>query len=152
MEKYFAARIQQCRAFKCFFDNTFRRQLYFAAVAGGVDREVGDGEAGKIGAEVAHDVESGLKRGAEMFHATHEIALEQIIRADAVVVEFAAEFLNQWRGVVDATKQNSLVYNRDSGVGEFVRGGNRLRRDFTRMIEVCANDNRRVASQGRDEV
>ncbi len=112
----------------------------FAAAAGGVDDELGDGVAGGVTAEGFDDFNAFVDGGAEVGGALDEVALVEVVGADAAHEEFVHEGLHDVGLVVDATEEDALVAKGDAVIGEALEAGADFGGEFAGVIGVDADE------------
>lgn len=118
------------------------REFDFATMAGRVETEVGNGRTAEADTKFAHDVQSGRERSPEVFDAANKIALEEIVGANPVVIEFPTEGFDGIRRIVDAMEQDGLVVDGDAGVYDACEAIKRQIGQFANMVEMgmeCGN-------------
>ena len=118
------------------FDDVLRVDGDFSTAAGAVHNELGDGVAGGVTTEALNDLDAFGHAGAEVGGAFDEVALVEVVRANAAHEEFLDKFLLDLDGVVDSIEKNGLIPHDDAGVGQATEGVANLGGKFVGVIGV----------------
>ena len=118
------------------FDDVLRVDGDFSTAAGAVDDELGDGVAGGVTTEALNDLDAFGHAGAEVRGALDEIALIEVVWANAAHEEFLDQFLLDLDGVVDPFEKNGLVSHDNAGVGQATEGVADLGGEFLGVVGV----------------
>ena len=112
----------------------------FAAAAGGVDDELGNGVAGGVAAKGFDDFNALVDGGAKVGGALDEVALIEVVGADAAHEEFVHEGLHDVGFVVDATEEDALVAEGNTVIGESLEASADFGGEFAGVIGVDADE------------
>ena len=111
----------------------------FSSSARGIDNILGDGVAGSVAAKAFDDFDPLGNSGSEVGGPLNEIALIEIVGADAAHEEFVNELLLNLDGVVDLVEEDGLVPHHDSGIGEPAKGIVNFGGEFAGVVRVDGN-------------
>ena len=120
--------------------DVFGIDRHFAAAAGRVNDVLRHGVAGRVPAQLLHDLDALAHARAQVRRAGNQIALVKIIRLHAAHEQFLDVRLHHFRVVVDVLEQNALVAERNAGVGEAAERVAHFSRQFARMVRVDAHE------------
>ena len=112
----------------------------FAAAAHRVHDKGRRVEAGGVTAHMLLDVQSGLERGPQIFHARHHVVKVNVVGMNVDVAQPAHEQLHRRRIVVHAVLQDGLAADGDAALGQPVHGVLRDAGDLVGMIEMRVDD------------
>ena len=73
-----------------------------------------------------------------------EVALIDVVRADAILNKLVHQLAHDVHAIVDARKEHRLIANRNAGARELIDGARYLGRDLLRMVEVQVHPERVV--------
>lgn len=104
------------------FDEVLGVDGDFSAAAGGIDDVLGDGVAAGVAAEAFDDIDSFGNSGAEVGGSLDEVALVEVVGADAAHEEFVDEVFLDFDGVIDLIEEDGLISHDDAGVREAPEG------------------------------
>ncbi len=120
--------------------------LHLAHAARRVDHQVRHRQARDVAAQLLHELDAGLDRGAQVRGAGGDVALEEVVRAHAAAQKLGEELAQHAHRRVHAAQEHGLVAERDAGVGQPLARGARQRRQLLRVVEVRVDEQRVVAS------
>ncbi len=123
-------------AFVILFDDVLRVDGDFATTAGAVYNELGDGVAGGVTAKALDDLDAFGDAGAEVGCALNEVALVEVVWANAAHEEFLDEFLLDFDGVVDSFKKNGLIPHNNAGISQATEGVADFGGEFVGVVGV----------------
>lgn len=95
-----------------------------------------------MAAEAFNDFDTFGDAGAQVSGALNEVALIEVVRADATHKKFVDQVALDLDGVVDLVEEDGLVPHHDTGVGEAAEAIANFAGEFARVIGVDGNEER----------
>lgn len=123
----------------------------FAAAAGAVVHEEGDGVAGDGAVQGAEDGAAAGDGGAEVGGALGGVGVVEVVGFDAVEDEVFEEGAEGWFVVVDVAEEDGLGAEGEAGVEEETEGFLGLGSEFVGVGEVEAQPEGAVGAEDADE-
>lgn len=117
-----------------------------------IDHELRNGISGGVAAQSLDDLDSPGDRGPEVGRSLDEIALVEVVGADAAAEQLLDERLHHREGIVHPGQQDALVAEGDAVIGQHGQSVAHFGREFARMIGVDAHPEGVMLLQDRAEL
>ena len=105
-----------------------------------------------MAAQRLHDLNALGHRRAEVPGAMDQVALVQVVGADAITHQLVHQIHHDVGAVIDARHEHGLRPQRDASIGQFRQRHLHLRRDLLRVVEVDVHPQGMELAQHRHQV